>query len=1391
MTTWVNPTTRIGGVDQIVVPERTTPGFDDAPYDDEQYVRINGEWVPVDTPDIIGDTLAPKPPTSLATSGVPSENGVTVDYTLMWVPPTQNVDGSPLTDLNYYVVRWHYAGGGPWASFVSEDASCFLPGLMPGIDIEWEVLARDTSGNDSTWASTSASGITDTVGPDQPSTPVLSTALGTITATWDGLDSGGDPPPPDFDHLNFYVSATSGGPWQYVDRVEGAGSAYITGAPVGSTRYVSTVAVDTSSNSSVRSSQASIVVAGVAGADIDAAVLAAISADSQAKADQAEADAIAAANTQAQILADQAEADAKAAAALDAQAKADQAEADAMAASAVTAQEMADAAEAQAHASATAAAAADATAKADAAQAAAINYASTMVISTTQIADDSISTPKLKANSVVSDKIAANAITAGKIAANSIRARELLLADTSNMAEINESFPVGAIWDSQHGIGAWGAGWSTRSLSSSTYFMFRDKAGPVPFKTGDRIRVTFEAYADAAVTGNLYLWMYGDTSTAEQVLPAIPITTAPTAFEREFVVATNTALKTEFMIGLMGLAGVNVYLRVVRAYVMNAGELIVDGTIKAKHIEAGAITTNELAAGAVDATKIKAGAVTTDKIAAGAVTADKVAAQSITAEKIALNAFSSNLIADPSFEEPYPFLPVASAQQHQWAIDGSSGAGVASRFGLPNSGLWALRMEKPAAAAYVRMRSGVFPVVPGKSYVVSMAIAKEFADTTALLYCRVAGGATAALTEKPATSLATAIPFVGDDPNTFESLDPPWIQENLYPGDLLTDGGAGVHAGAQAYNTGTTTTGVRSISGSGQVLSAASQAVSARWGTYIAFNVNQGDTYRLKLRWTGLAGTNARLRFYVDGQDVGGGGTTAHLVDNIVSAASGVTVLTPPTSAVYDTYKVYAWLEPAAGLTATSPTVTITSIEMERIDPDTGIVRPLLEMYNSLSATVTIPAGINFAAVKFVTSSGATANPQSIFVDDVSVVEVGRGGTEITAAGVRLFAGDGSEVGAFVSNRPNYLSVTRRGETLAGISQFGDVSGQTFTIAGKDTDGDGASDKGMEIYGTEFLDWLNQLGRGVVARGWRETSTASIGATEQPLLELQFDQVPGRQYVVHCAVPLYSTTVGTRAIIRIRGTTNGTTPGVTSTEYRGVRTAWALAGPTYWSFFHKMMGVKSGAVLDTRLLLTGDAETNTFSCPGSTTAPMEMWVEDLGPYMDDTGIDRTVTTPPVTKKTYTTTWTSTAGRCYMGNGAQDSSQGPQDMKHGYSSYDGNSKSLWIFNSMTSYLAGSTISKIRVYLYANHWYNNAGGTAYVKVHGYSSYPGSSPSMTTAVTSSNWPKPGGRWVTLPSSLHAGFISGAYKGIGVGPAPSNSTSYYGRFNRDGAKVEITYIK
>jgi hypothetical protein len=47
MTSYVNPVVHHGGADQIVVPDRVTGiTVDEAPFDDVQYVRVNGDWAP-------------------------------------------------------------------------------------------------------------------------------------------------------------------------------------------------------------------------------------------------------------------------------------------------------------------------------------------------------------------------------------------------------------------------------------------------------------------------------------------------------------------------------------------------------------------------------------------------------------------------------------------------------------------------------------------------------------------------------------------------------------------------------------------------------------------------------------------------------------------------------------------------------------------------------------------------------------------------------------------------------------------------------------------------------------------------------------------------------------------------------------------------------------------------------------------------------------------------------------------------------------------------------------------------------------------------------------------------------------------------------------------------
>ena len=49
MTQYLNPSVRNGGADQILVADRSAPQVEDAPFDDQPYVRLNGEWVLLST----------------------------------------------------------------------------------------------------------------------------------------------------------------------------------------------------------------------------------------------------------------------------------------------------------------------------------------------------------------------------------------------------------------------------------------------------------------------------------------------------------------------------------------------------------------------------------------------------------------------------------------------------------------------------------------------------------------------------------------------------------------------------------------------------------------------------------------------------------------------------------------------------------------------------------------------------------------------------------------------------------------------------------------------------------------------------------------------------------------------------------------------------------------------------------------------------------------------------------------------------------------------------------------------------------------------------------------------------------------------------------------------
>lgn len=188
--------------------------------------------------------------------------------------------------------------------------------------------------------------------------------------------------------------------------------------------------------------------------------------------------------------------------------------------------------------------------------------------------------------------------------------------------------------------------------------------------------------------------------------------------------------------------------------------------------------------------------------------------------------------------------------------------------------------------------------------------------------------------------------------------------------------------------------------------------------------------------------------------------------------------------------------------------------------------------------------------------------------------------------------------------------------------------------------------------------------------------------------------------------------------------------------------------------------------------------------------PVRLVVEDRGPTQasvtNGVWLD-SATAPPVAKNTYVKAYGAYDSMNYQGSNAQyafDTGRMYQGLSPaGY----GNLKSLALFPDMTADLSGATINYIRVYFNFQHWYNNAGGTARIGVHGQTGIPITFGSNGVVATSGGWPKPGARWVDLPSSVFANFKSGAYRGVTL-----EGDSTYGTYGyADRPTIEISYTK
>lgn len=157
-------------------------------------------------------------------------------------------------------------------------------------------------------------------------------------------------------------------------------------------------------------------------------------------------------------------------------------------------------------------------------------------------------------------------------------------------------------------------------------------------------------------------------------------------------------------------------------------------------------------------------------------------------------------------------------------------------------------------------------------------------------------------------------------------------------------------------------------------------------------------------------------------------------------------------------------------------------------------------------------------------------------------------------------------------------------------------------------------------------------------------------------------------------------------------------------------------------------------------------------------------------------------------KSVTASWSAT----YYGHGGKRTDQ--SDIYQGQNlGSNGNMKSLIYFN-LGSIPGGADITSCTLSLYANHWYNNSGGTAVIGTHNKTSEPSSW--SGTGVNDDRlryaWnTKTGKRTITLGNTIGQEFLNGTTKGIVLGPAPSTSSTYYGYFEDSGSYKPTLTVK
>ncbi|MEV6678571.1 hypothetical protein AB0N09_17180 [Streptomyces erythrochromogenes] len=866
-------------------------------------------------------------------------------------------------------------------------------------------------------------------------------------------------------------------------------------------------------------------------------------------------------------------------------------------------------------------------------------------------------------------------------------------------------------------------------------------------------------------------------------------------------------------------------------------EVLKTGIVDSSNLVAGSVTTGALATDSVTAGKVAADTISGRELQAASVAAGHVVAGAITADKMTIVG-TANILADPSFEGPQTLALTAALP---WAtVDKTRGNGSAS----------SLRIDAASATAVYRaVDLTVLPATPADQLYlavdywvsddwagaeISFHARWEAADGKILGYgkartaspLRAQWGRLSATLAAPADAVRARIRLESGAATVGAVWWDNAAVRPVLPGVQIADGAV---TAPKVFAGAITTDKLAALAITAEKIAAkaitadkvAALAITAEKlaaNSVTATAIAAGAVEAVHIKAGSI--TADKIALGIDGNLVADASFEGEVAAKRVAPTGGWSIVSPGR----DTPK--AIRADCTSATATDRTHTLGLFEATpgmrvwmaadyQVSADwvgrnwTVYVRWEDAAGTTLGySTLTGPSGMAGKGWQYMAGSPSTVAPPqtvtgrlrlgandatagNVTFDNVVirlVMSSGGGGSraEISPEGLRLFDPTGEESISLVTGRPQYLTITNEGVPVATINENGHGAFNDLSVAGV-----------LSVNGEKLETQLSDLARGIVAV---HTTTAGVQAAmdaETGYIELPVRLQADRQYRIVVDAYADPSAGGGELLLFLRD--GGTaTPTVTSRQLQSL----VVPASGGWQRLRLEL-MASGATLgpgNHRLLSSfmwrWGAAGGTVSLFGGGGFPATMYVEDIGRAIANTGeLNRggagggTEPTKPATQryeKTYSAAWSGT----YTNRGSYSSYHGNQMLQGYYSSTNGLTASLVGFPaSLTSDLSGAKIEKVQLFVYFEHWYYAAGGTAVIKAHSHSSRPGSFSSDGQSMNVS-FRRNEGRWIDITSV----FDETKWKGIALDPNNTDS-AYYGRAHGVGQQyppqLKVTYVK